>query len=328
MSVSNESQSALAIDELSNNELFEAQCDYFEKFHPSQKRASGFKRKLSTIEEESNPLTAEGEALACASGQDEVKEAAAALAPKRKVCFHSLEEKLFPEDLAWLTRQNKFNDQRNQEKTIIYPYWNVVMGKSIFLSFTFGTGEILINFKTNTQKGKDNIALDTHEFWEFISHENIIREFIASLEGKNDKTPEEALKIKQPVKEYYGWKQHSIPMTFKPNMRVVLKWKPSDKSCLVDLRMGEEQVGGRDKKFVYWKGIPDQGFCFGAGGFDYYMRFLKDKVRNGVRMWQNMHNAGEPCWKGVFTSYSKARSYIAKTKFMLAGPVEDDPLED
>lgn len=242
--------------------------------------------------------------------------------------FYSLDGDNSEVDRSWILSQNRFNDERNEKKVLTYPYWNIIHGKSVATMFQFSDGKRNVVFKTNTEKKKESITISTDEWEDFVDLDRMLIQAIMAAEGKlAGVTPEDVLVmgLNEPeIKEYYGWKQY--PININKSLRVIFKWKPENKSCMIDLRRGEEKLGGLDNTVVYWRGNPEEGMCFGAGGFSYFARFILPKVRNALSMYVNMYFAGGLCWEACLTTYKpeQKEAFAKKGKQLcLLDPVEN-----
>jgi hypothetical protein len=218
--------------------------------------------------------------------------------------WYSLDEENTEEDAMWLLNKNDYNDKKNYEKVIYYPTYSVVSKKIVGTEYEFSTGNVYIVFREYGEKKPATIRIDLMEWSDFQNKILKIQQFIHAVEGRNGRQPETVLDIKSP-KIYKGWKQHTINIpsgldtSTNSILNICLKWNEASNGCMIQISRGQETKSANGF-FTYIKSTPENTITLGGRGFDYFSRFVVNKLRNAVRMWTNMRTIGYNTWSGIF----------------------------
>lgn len=250
---------------------------------------------------------------------------------KKTPAWGLLLEKENKEDKEWLERQTYYNDKAVDDGTVLYPNFQLASGKSVGVLYRFKDGECFVRFKKVEGEKICIIDLNMHQWGELLMIKNQLLEFIHAVEGRIEKKVHKVFGLQEDDKRITklskGWMQHQFELL--DNVRVTAKWHLKLKNCTIDIRRYVQCFD--DEPPVLSKWIATQsGICLAARSFDYFARFLPVKVRNGLRMWGNMHQPGSLLWGSLFSSYQPAKETVAGKKANAWAPlasVEDDEAE-
>jgi hypothetical protein len=208
----------------------------------------------------------------------------------------SLDEENLELDRLWLQDKAEYTDKKNKNSTVCYPTWSIIGRKYAGIEYQFSTRDINIIFRQYGEKPA-HLKLDLFEWADFSEKFSLIQKLIRVVEGKQtDITPEDLFNGKR-IMEFQQWK--TVFYTLNTTLRLCIKWKPSTKGVIVIISRGfEEPVPG--KKYSKFTTKPEDGILLGATGMDYLIRFLENRIINGINVWSYIRKIGSTAWNGCF----------------------------
>jgi hypothetical protein len=219
-----------------------------------------------------------------------------------EVCSRSLDEG----DVAWVEEQNKINGELNRNTVLEHPCLELLPGKEVKVIYQPHKGEVFVVFR-DFSKNRE-LKLNVEEFRYLENQFQRIQQFYYAVEKRSSKTVERALELelgKQQVRQHRdtGLLECKIPF---PNCAVakfvsVFQWRPEEKRCAVGIYRKWRTDGETGQQIV---GTPsDEKFDMTAKGWDYFLEFCVDPVRNGLLMWQDNHKFCEALTEACVPSY-------------------------
>jgi hypothetical protein len=97
--------------------------------------------------------------------------------------------------------------------------------------------------------------------------------------------------------EFQQWK--TVYYVVNTTLRLCIKWNTSTKGVLVILSRGFEERVPR-KKYPKFNTKPEDGLLLGATGLDYLIRFLENRIINGIQLWSDIRKIGNISWHSCF----------------------------
>jgi hypothetical protein len=210
---------------------------------------------------------------------------------------------------SWVEEQNKINGELNRNTVLEHPRLEILPGKEVKVVYQPHKGEVYVvsrNIRKNWQ-----LKLSISEFRHFEIQLQTIQQFYYAVERRSSifKTVEHALKWhlgkKQEVRRYRatGLLECRIPFPTYGVAKFVsiLQWRPEEKWCAagifrkwcIDGETGQQLIGTPS----------DEKFDMTAKGWDYFLEFCVNPIRNGVLMWQDNHKFCEALMKACVPSY-------------------------
>jgi hypothetical protein len=210
--------------------------------------------------------------------------------------WSSLDEENVELDRLWLQDKAEYTDKKNKNSTVCYPTWSIIGRKYTGIEYQFSTGDINIIFRQYGEKPA-YLKLDLFEWAAFCEKFSLIQKLIHVVEGKRaDITPEDLFNGES-IMEFQEWK--TVFYILNTTLRLCIKWNTATKSVLVIISRGFEERVPR-KKYPKFNTKPEDGLLLGATGMDYLIRFLENRIINGIQLWSNIRKIGNISWNGCF----------------------------
>lgn len=232
----------------------------------------------------------------------------------------TLKEQSDPKDQQWIAIKNKANDERLGQRLINFPSWDIVYGKKATVQFHPSTGNISILLErfpvklptTNLDNEYAKLTMDHMEWNDVRLYEYKIMEFLKALEVRRPSGVAEALALDRQENQIRLGKDSKNRSTFwfetNDHIRITLAWYAGSKIATIDIRRFElvEENGQQHMK------PTKEGITLSARGYDFLVRFLTNKITNGIRMWTEMHVAGRHLLKACSSNYKAGSVPVMK----------------
>jgi hypothetical protein len=230
----------------------------------------------------------------------------------------SLDEENVEIDRRWIQDKAEYTDERNKKSTVCYPKWTIVGRKYAGIEYEFSTGNISVVFRQYGEKPA-GVTMDIFEWTEFCEKFSLIQKLIHVVEGKKtDITPED-LFTGENIHEFRGWK--TVCFSLDISLRLAVKWNTATKGVLAIISRGfEETLPG--KKYTRFHAKPEDSILIGATGLDYLIRYLENRIINGIHLWTNVRKVGDAAWHGCFLLPENNKGATNQTLF--AEPTEEE----